>query len=268
MDIASQEDKRGIYLNNVGITNLMIPIAVRDRSIHRNMQYTIGTFNAFVDLLPEVRGTHMSRIVQMLYKHRNSISQEGIRDLLKDLIIELFATTSRVEIDFPYFTEDYSPMSELENLTTHQAHFEGKCWVTTFKEETDFHYVFRLGAKVDIMSVCPCALEECGNGNSHVQRGCINISVEPKDGAWIWLEDLIEIAQVSGSAPIFDRLKRPDEKYVVQQGFKNAKFVEDICRDVVTALKRRDDIAAYKVTVENFESIHSHNAYAEVSEKW
>jgi len=57
-------------------------------------------------------------------------------------------------------------------------------------------------------------------------------------------------------------LKRPDEKFVTEQAYDNPKFVEDIVRDLALALNTEKRIAWYKVTSENFESIHNHNAYA------
>ena len=274
VDIASQEDKRGVYLDNVGITALKMPISVRDKS-ERSVQNTIGTFNAFVDLPNNIRGTHMSRIVEVLYRFRTEINQAGLKGLTKELIEKLGAQRSRVEVEFPYFTDTWSPISNSQNMMTHLAWFEAESHLersggpTPIENET-FTLLsdFRLGVSVDIMTVCPCAKEECGNGNSHVQRGKVCIYVKPKAGAWVWLEDLIEIAQKAGSSPVYDRLKREDEKDVVCKGFENPKFVEDVCRDVVVALETRNNIDAYKVVVENYESIHTHNASASKAFKW
>jgi GTP cyclohydrolase I len=57
-------------------------------------------------------------------------------------------------------------------------------------------------------------------------------------------------------------LKRSDEKYITERGFANPKFVEDIVRDIALALKADKNITWFSVEVENFESIHNHNAYA------
>lgn len=57
-------------------------------------------------------------------------------------------------------------------------------------------------------------------------------------------------------------LKRADEKYVTEAAYDNPKFVEDILRDNVLALRKLDGIAWFSVECENFESIHNHNAYA------
>jgi len=272
-DIASQKDKRGVYLDNVGITNLKMPISVRDKS-DRSVQNTIGNFNAFVDLPADIRGTHMSRIVETLYRHRTEINQAGLKNLTKDLLAQLGAQRSRVEVEFPYFTDTWSPVSNAHNMMTHTAWFEIKSWTCLIdgpapdKQVFSIQHDFRLGVDVDVMTVCPCAKEECDNGNSHVQRGKVRISVKPIAGKWVWFEELIDIAQHAGSFPVFDRLKREDEKAVVISGFENPKFVEDVCRDAVIALKNRDDIEAYKVEVENYESIHTHNAYSRKVHKW
>ncbi|MGD8674296.1 MAG: GTP cyclohydrolase, FolE2/MptA family, partial [Desulfobacterales bacterium] len=43
------------------------------------------------------------------------------------------------------------------------------------------------------------------------------------------------------------------------------KFVEDIVRDVSQRLKADDNITWFSVSAENFESIHSHSAYAHIT---
>ena len=60
-------------------------------------------------------------------------------------------------------------------------------------------------------------------------------------------------------------LKRPDEKYVTETAYDNPKFVEDLVRDIAGRLNNDDRIEAYTVSAENFESIHNHSAYAEIT---
>ena len=57
-------------------------------------------------------------------------------------------------------------------------------------------------------------------------------------------------------------LKRTDEKYVTERAYDNPKFVEDVVRDVATALDADERVRAFVVEAENFESIHNHSAYA------
>ena len=60
-------------------------------------------------------------------------------------------------------------------------------------------------------------------------------------------------------------LKRPDEKYVTEKAYDNPKFVEDLVRDIAGHFNADERIHAYTVSAENFESIHNHSAYAEIT---
>jgi len=81
----------------------------------------------------------------------------------------------------------------------------------------------------------------------------------------MWIEDLVEHLERAASVPVFAVLKRPDEKWVTEHAYDNPKFVEDIVRDLAGLLEGDDRVEWYRVNSENYESIHSHNAYAELT---
>ena len=83
----------------------------------------------------------------------------------------------------------------------------------------------------------------------------------------MWIEDLVEHLERAASAPVYACLKRPDEKFVTEEAFDNPKFVEDIVRDLAASLDGDDRVTWYSISSENFESIHNHNAYAEITRK-
>jgi GTP cyclohydrolase I len=76
---------------------------------------------------------------------------------------------------------------------------------------------------------------------------------------------LLRLAEEEASCEVFGLLKRPDEKWVTERAYDNPKFVEDLVRDIALRLKREPRIAEWTVKSENFESIHNHSAYAEIS---
>jgi GTP cyclohydrolase FolE2 len=78
----------------------------------------------------------------------------------------------------------------------------------------------------------------------------------------VWLEDLIELAERSASAPVFPLLKRPDERYVTMLAHDNPVFVEDMVRHVAQQLREDARLTAFGVHAINEESIHDHAAYA------
>jgi GTP cyclohydrolase I len=258
VDVATQKDKRGIPLEEVGITDLLLPVKVRDRATG-DYQHTIGKFHVSVSLADDVKGTHMSRIMESIYNYVDAISQAGLLQMTVHLREKLEAASSNVTVQFPYCVDRLSPVSKLKNKMVYNS------WFTARNND---NLMFQLGVDVDIMTTCPCAMEECGNGNSHVQRGKLTIEVRPAFNQWIWLEELIEIAEQSGSSPVYDRLKRPDEKQVVLDSFANPKFVEDVVRDCTKLLNKHEGIEGFRVVCKNYESIHRSNCYAVKEVNW
>jgi len=78
-------------------------------------------------------------------------------------------------------------------------------------------------------------------------------------------EELVRLAEEEASCEVFGLLKRPDEKWVTERAYDNPKFVEDLVRDIALRLMNEPRIANWTVKSENFESIHNHSAYAEIS---
>ena len=83
-----------------------------------------------------------------------------------------------------------------------------------------------------------------------------------EDKECIFIEDLVQLMEAQASCPVYPLLKRVDEKFVTEAAFDNPKFVEDILRDLVIALRSLDGQSYFRVECENYESIHNHNAYA------
>ena len=115
---------------------------------------------------------------------------------------------------------------------------------------------------VPISSVCPCS-KEISDAGAHNQRGEVRLST--RFNKFIWLEDMIELIEEAASCDVYSILKRVDEKHVTEKAFENPKFVEDIVRDIAMKLKQDDNITWFTVSAENFESIHNHSAYAEIT---
>ena len=65
---------------------------------------------------------------------------------------------------------------------------------------------------------------------------------------------------------LYPLLKRPDEKFVTEKAYDNPRFVEDLSRELTLRLRADSRIRWFSVEVENFESIHAHNAFAAIEE--
>jgi GTP cyclohydrolase I len=107
--------------------------------------------------------------------------------------------------------------------------------------------------------LCPCSKEISAEG-AHNQRSLVTLKVRYDE--FIWLEELIEVAEEVASCPVYPLLKRQDEKYVTETAYARPRFVEDIAREATQRLQADPRVGEFSVEVESFESIHNHNAYA------
>ncbi len=112
-------------------------------------------------------------------------------------------------------------------------------------------------------SLCPHSLETT-HGKAHVQRAELNLAIETSVKENIVLDELIEICERSFSSPTYTVLKTADEASVVEEMFKNPKFVEDVARDCFRQTKNLGFKGRVKIRAESFESIHKHNAVSEI----
>jgi GTP cyclohydrolase I len=251
-DIQSKADTRRLAIDQVGIRAIRHPVKVRDRS--HGEQYTIAVFNMYVGLPHNFKGTHMSRFVEVLNDHDNVISVHSFRDIVKEVATKLNSETSRIEMTFPFFLEKSAPVTKVKSLVDYEA--------TLFGDLIDGDVSISTRIVVPVTSLCPCS-KEISDYGAHNQRSHVTITVLAE--AFVWIEELIELAELNASSQLYGLLKRPDEKFVTEQAYDNPKFVEDMVRDIASALIRDERIFSYTVESENFESIHNHSAYARIS---
>ncbi len=251
-DIQSNEDTRRLAIDQVGIRSIKHPVKVRDRS--HGDQNTIASFNMYVGLPHNFKGTHMSRFVEVLNQHEYAISVKSFRDIVKEVAERLNSESSRIEMTFPYFMEKSAPVTGVKSLVDYEA--------TLLGELIDGEVKLISRVVVPVTSLCPCS-KEISNYGAHNQRSHVTITV--LSDQFVWLEELIELAERNASSQLYGLLKRPDEKFVTEEAYDNPKFVEDMVRDIAGELNKDERIAGYIVESENFESIHNHSAYASIS---
>ena len=248
-DVQGRADTRRIPINKVGVKDIDHPVRVKQRC--GSEQNTVARFNMYVDLPHNFKGTHMSRFVEILNQHENPITVASFREMLGEMTQRLEAEVGHIEMTFPYFVNKSAPISGVTSLMDYRAtligeHRNGKTLVT-------------IKVVVPVTSLCPCSKGISERG-AHNQRSHVTISV--KTDEFVWLEELIDIAETQASSQLYGILKRPDEKFVTEHAYDNPKFVEDLVRDIAVELNKDPRIDGYVVEAENFESIHNHSAYA------
>jgi GTP cyclohydrolase I len=255
-DVQNRGDKRGIPINKVGVSNLRYPMVVLDRV--QEKQQTVAQVSMSVSLPHQFKGTHMSRFVEVLNEHHDDMTMWTLPKILQKLKKRLNAESAHLEMTFPYFIERSAPVSDARALMDYECTFIGEA----NREEDEF----MLRVKVPVTSLCPCS-KEISDYGAHNQRGKVTIDVKCEHNTMIWIEEVVEIAEQSASAPVYALLKRPDERHVTMQAYDNPMFVEDIVRNVVLRLQEDKRVVWFRVSAENYESIHNHNAFAMVEWK-
>jgi GTP cyclohydrolase I len=248
VDIQNQPNHRRIPIDRVGVKNLRYPISVLDKT--NKIQHTVGSINMFVNLPHRFRGTHMSRFIEILNEYHRELHIDIVGEILQKMKDKLNAREAHMEVTFPYFVEKSAPESRASSLMEY-----GCSYVGTLEEKEDFV----LGVEVPVTTLCPCS-REMSNRGAHNQRSIVRINI--RYNGFVWIEELIELAENSASSPLYALLKRKDEKYVTEHAYDNPMFVEDVVRETAKKLNIDPRITWYNIESENLESIHNHNAYA------
>ena len=251
-DTQSLPDARHLPIQRVGIKALRYPMQIVTSG--GDVQGTVATFAMYVGLPEQVKGTHMSRFIQLLEEVRVPINSQSFLALEKRMRERLDAATSYLEMSFPYFRRKAAPVSGVESLLDSDV----KMIV-----ETTAAYGTRITIEViaPVTSLCPCS-KKISDYGAHNQRSHITIRAEGSTA--LSMDSLIDIAEREASSELYGVLKRADEKFVTERAYDNPKFVEDLVRDIALACHSHEHVGDFMVASENFEAIHNHSAYAEI----
>jgi len=255
-DTQNTTDVRNIVINEVGIKDILHPINFINRD--QESLPSVANFTMTVKLPENVKGTHMSRFVEILNEKECAFSVQTFMNLVQTVADKLNSNSSHIIVDFPFFRKKSAPSSGVESLLDYHATLSG----IIIDGKTDLS----VKVVVPVTSLCPCSKSIAKYG-AHNQRSHITIEAKASEGSDLYLEDLIELAEQKASSELYAVLKREDVKVVAERAYDNPAFVEDIVRDIAVELNNNEKIDYYCLESENFESIHNHSAYAMIMNK-
>ncbi len=249
-DVQSSADLRNIVIQRVGVKSVTYPVSIATPD---GIQPSVAVIDMYVALPAHVKGTHMSRFLEVLEDFTTPLSAESLATLMATMLERFDAASGVIEMRMPYFVRKTAPVSGVKSLLDHQ--------LTLRAEQSDGCLSITQQIMTPVTSLCPCSKEISLYG-AHNQRSHITIAATLAQGAVLPVQDLIAIAEASASCQLWGLLKRPDEKYVTERAYENPKFVEDLVRDIAVALSADPRVVRYEISSENFESIHNHSAFA------
>ena len=291
-DIQKKTPATQVALSRVGVTSLKRILRLRSekKTGHDDARNTLffAEMDLFAHLDANQSGVHMSRFVENIENIAADLSTEpspNIETLAERMALAIAQTQGarraevRIRAQYPMTKLTPASGTEVEDLYT----FIG----VAISDGTSTRRA--VGVEVNGFTVCPCAREMVAehsrnllkkNGYSgldaerivsllplasHNQRGTGTLILGTE--VPLRAETLVQIVESAMSSKIYELLKRPDELFVVTHGHANPRFVEDVVREIIRNVAETcADLPEDSFVVarqENFESIHSHNAYAE-----
>lgn len=252
-DIQDQPDARGVALDAVGIAGVRVPTTFDDGG---TVQAGFATFDFSVTLPEERRGTHMSRMVELIHDELNVLAPQDLPRVLK-------TAAQRMEVDSLTISASMALGFEVVSPASGKRSFQPADIVIAAGVEP--HKVsVSTQLTTQVTSLCPCS-KAISDYGAHNQRSDVTIAVSAHGDAPYpcSVADLFARARNVGSCAIFPLIKRPDERAITMIAFDRPAFVEDMARDLSVQLRAAG--LAHSISIRNFESIHSHDAVAQVS---
>ena len=251
-DVAMAPDVRGVAIQRVGVKDLHLPLLIRRKE--NGFQSVLGNVTLGVEVPEHYRGTHMSRLVEIVFKwSQKPLGGHDIKQILEQVRRKLTAGRAHVTVKFKYFLGKRAPVSRSASALDYDCEFTGSL--------SDEGFDFILGVEVPVTTLCPCSKEIAERG-AHNQRGVIRARIRYARGIFYWIEDLVSQLETVPSCDIYPVLKRRDEKFVTEKAYDSPKFVEDVLRDTILLFRSDPNILWYEIECETQESIHNHSAYA------
>lgn len=292
-DINDKRPRYNMKIDKVGITNLkyQVYIVVNSKAV-----ITPANFNVWVELPSNYRAIHMSRNLEALReilwdKSTKTFTQHDLYDICPMVTSELlkiqdYTKKVYVSMDFDLFVERLSPERKYTNYEPYKIRLS----TLASKANKQVKMNHSLEVIVEGTTTCPCAQNQSkyrsldhfvAQGinlsekvvdnfifHTHMQRAVITVRLDNLSKVTNGIESLIDLAEGSLSNGTQGLLKRDDEEALIRQAFLNPKFVEDVVRNAAYKLssfpiKLPKKTKVY-ISVETLESIHKHNAFAEL----
>lgn len=249
-DVQGQEDHRNLDIDKVGIKGFAFRGNLKFGSDDLFVQ---GTADCYVFLDRSKKGTHMSRMTRSLTSMVDKkINSDYLFPLLRELYGSLETKNMNVIIKAAAIRPKQSPVSKYVGYEEFKIRFDFRVDEKSIFGDTTLSFIGT--------SLCPASKTNSKYG-AHNQRSLVSIKFPFEEVGDI--KKYLEVSEEQLSAIVYPIVKLDDEAYITQYAYENAKFVEDIVRDVASGLKK-NNLKFSKVSCENFESIHTHNAYAEI----
>jgi GTP cyclohydrolase IB len=277
-DFQKLPDRHGIAIPRVGINRFRIPLTFkhRDGSV---MNHDCEA-SMYVNCSAGKTGINMSRLCSILQDEgsNQAVNNKFIKTVLGRYRADLRDYDDEEKLDTAYLRIDFTyPVKQL-SLKSHNWGWQYYKTRIEAKESKAQGLETYLTIEYEYSSTCPCSLsmakqyeadyaagnttEGNGIGVAHGQRSRATAKVKIAEGAVFGIEDLIDLLRLSIPTETQSLVKRIDEQAFAILNGANPMFVEHASKRLYKVLNAEPKIQDWIVSLEHFESLHSHNACA------
>lgn len=281
-------------LDEVGMSGIDLPLTLNEPGALSPVR---ARADVGVDLpTPHVKGIHMSRLHGLLDDF--AVNQVLTPSTLRTLLLQCIAShegcgsqRARLSLDFDLTLHRPALVTPgLGGWKSYPVRVEARwaegdfrldSWVTVMYSSTcpcsaalsrqlveqAFSAQFASAQTVSVQAVADWLRDHASWATPHSQRSEARIGVQHGGTEGVLaLRELIDLAEAALGTPVQTAVKRADEQAFARLNGQHLMYVEDAARRLQQALASRFD--AYSVHVTHRESLHAHDAVAQVSRGW
>ena len=294
-DVAGDSAAQSRALDWVGMRNIALPLRIR--GVDGTVLQVPASADVLVDLRePDARGIHMSRLYLQLQDMlvEEVLTPARLRRVLQACVDSQGALSSSARLTLRY-----------DHLLHRRALASDNGGWKRYPLEIDAmlvhnHLTLTIAYAVEYSSTCPAsaalsrqlnaerfaedftaahplstqvvrdwlASERGLAATPHAQRSRADIRIELQPAFdELPVTDLIDRAEAALGTPVQTAVKREDEQAFARLNAEHLMFCEDAARRVAAALADDARVQRFDVRVSHFESLHPHDAVAQVSGK-
>jgi GTP cyclohydrolase I len=225
-------------------------------------------------------GINMSRLCSILQNEssNSAVNIKFLKNVLSRYRTDLRDYDHEEKLDESYIKIKLNyPVKQL-SLKSNNWGWQYYRTIIEARETKEKGFESTITLEYEYSSTCPCSLsmakqyeadfaagltdEGNGIGVAHGQRSRATAKVKLTDGALFGIEDLIELLRIAIPTETQSLVKRIDEQAFAILNGSNPMFVEHASKRLFKVLNADERISDWIVSLEHFESLHSHNACA------
>ncbi len=277
-DFHKSENDVVVSIDKVGINHFRLPILYRYKNGAIRNHDAVASM--YINCPEGKNGINMSRLCEILTVEAAEIPMSV--DLFRK-VLNRFRVDMRDHDNDPYFSDAYLKLKF--KIVLKQQSLKSDNWGWQYydvelegRENKKGELKMYLTLFYEYSSTCPCSLsmakqyeeefqagktsEGSGIASAHSQRSGAKCTVEFDADSEFYIEDLVDVLRKAIPTETQSLVKRVDEQAFAILNGANPIFVEHASRNLSVELNAEKRIKDWVVSVEHWESLHSHNATA------